>query len=69
MCAQFGLNDKVSMEKEKSSKKKRAMVSIDDCTFHRCVRLGKFEDDRSITFIPPDGEFELMKCVGPPAHI
>ncbi|RHY04189.1 hypothetical protein DYB25_002030 [Aphanomyces astaci] len=34
---------------------------IDDCTFHRCVRLGKFDADRTITFIPPDGEFELMK--------
>ena len=31
-----------------------------DCTFHRCVRLGKFDADRTITFIPPDGEFELM---------
>lgn len=29
--------------------------------FHRCVRLGKFDADRTITFIPPDGEFELMK--------
>ena len=36
-------------------------VEIDDCTFHRCVRLGKFDADRTITFIPPDGEFELMK--------
>lgn len=36
-------------------------IQIDDCTFHRCVRLGKFDADRTITFIPPDGEFELMK--------
>ena len=27
----------------------------------RCVRLGKFEAERTITFIPPDGEFELMR--------
>ena len=27
----------------------------------RCVRLGKFETERTITFIPPDGEFELMR--------
>lgn len=27
----------------------------------RCVRLGKFDTDRTITFIPPDGEFELMR--------
>mmetsp|Transcript_13449 Transcript_13449/g.39155 ORF Transcript_13449/g.39155 Transcript_13449/m.39155 type:complete len:434 (-) Transcript_13449:462-1763(-) len=63
----FALNDKLNMEKEAQSgtqnpedKKKRA-VEIDDCTFHRCVRLGKFDTDRTITFIPPDGEFELMR--------
>lgn len=27
----------------------------------RCVRLGKFDAERTITFIPPDGEFELMR--------
>ncbi len=36
---------------------------IDDCSFHRCVQLGKFEADRTITFVPPDGEFELMRQV------
>jgi AP-2 complex subunit mu-1 len=25
------------------------------------VKLGKFDADRTITFIPPDGEFELMR--------
>jgi AP-2 complex subunit mu-1 len=25
------------------------------------VRLGNFNTERTITFIPPDGEFELMK--------
>ena len=28
--------------------------------FHQCVRLSRFENDRTISFIPPDGEFELM---------
>jgi AP-2 complex subunit mu-1 len=36
-------------------------VELDDCQFHQCVRLGKFDTDRSISFIPPDGEFELMR--------
>jgi AP-2 complex subunit mu-1 len=36
-------------------------AEIDDCTFHQCVRLGKFDAERSITFIPPDGEFQLMR--------
>jgi len=64
----FGLNDKVSMDKEQSAgpvataaPSKKTTVKLTDCTFHRCVRLGKFEDDRSITFIPPDGKFVLMK--------
>lgn len=55
----FGLNDKLVIEKETSGRKPG--VEIDDCTFHRCVRLGKFDADRTITFIPPDGEFELMR--------
>lgn len=36
-------------------------IAIDDCTFHQCVRLSKFDSERSISFIPPDGEFELMR--------
>jgi hypothetical protein len=31
-----------------------------DIKFHQCVRLTRFESDRTISFIPPDGEFELM---------
>jgi len=54
----FGLNDKLVIEKEGQRK---PGVEIDNCTFHRCVRLGKFDADRTITFIPPDGEFELMR--------
>ena len=57
----FGLNDKLVIEKESAEGKKKHGVEIDDCVFHRCVRLGKFDADRTITFIPPDGEFELMR--------
>jgi AP-2 complex subunit mu-1 len=61
----FGLNDKLIMEKEGGAaavgSQQKGSVEIDDCTFHRCVRLGKFDQERTITFIPPDGEFELMK--------
>lgn len=32
---------------------------IDDVTFHHCVNLAATNEDRSITFIPPDGHFEL----------
>jgi len=30
-----------------------------DCSLHRCVRLARFERDRIISFVPPDGEFTL----------
>eukprot|EP00815_Leptocylindrus_aporus_P009755 CAMPEP_0116069648 /NCGR_PEP_ID=MMETSP0322-20121206/12443_1 /TAXON_ID=163516 /ORGANISM="Leptocylindrus danicus var. apora, Strain B651" /LENGTH=372 /DNA_ID=CAMNT_0003557113 /DNA_START=216 /DNA_END=1331 /DNA_ORIENTATION=- len=58
----FGLNDKLVIDRDNynNGNRKRG-VEIDDCTFHRCVRLGKFDADRTITFIPPDGEFELMR--------
>jgi AP-2 complex subunit mu-1 len=59
----FGLNDKLIMEKEGEggggAGGKRG-VDIDDCKFHKCVRLNKFESERTITFTPPDGEFDLM---------
>jgi AP-1 complex subunit mu len=35
-------------------------IEMEDIKFHQCVRLARFENDRTISFIPPDGEFELM---------
>ncbi|EKX73716.1 clathrin-adaptor chain, putative [Theileria equi strain WA] len=35
-------------------------VEMEDVKFHQCVQLAKFESDRTISFIPPDGEFDLM---------
>jgi len=35
-------------------------VELEDVKFHQCVRLSRFENDRTISFIPPDGDFELM---------
>ena len=29
--------------------------------FHQCVNLSKFTSEKTISFTPPDGEFELMK--------
>ncbi|VDM21299.1 unnamed protein product [Hydatigera taeniaeformis] len=39
---------------------KSKSVELEDIKFHQCVRLSRFENDRTISFIPPDGEFELM---------
>jgi len=64
----FGMNDKLVMDKESKqagagerNRPPTGGIAIDDVTFHRCVRLGQFDQDRTISFIPPDGEFELMK--------
>eukprot|EP00112_Aurelia_sp_Birch-Aquarium-sp1_P018843 Seg4563.1 transcript_id=Seg4563.1/GoldUCD/mRNA.D3Y31 product="AP-1 complex subunit mu-1" protein_id=Seg4563.1/GoldUCD/D3Y31 len=54
----LGLNDKILFENTGRSKSKS--VELEDVKFHQCVRLSRFENDRTISFIPPDGEFELM---------
>ncbi|XP_062920450.1 AP-1 complex subunit mu-1-like isoform X1 [Mobula hypostoma] len=36
------------------------MVDFEDIKFHSSVRLSRFENERVISFIPPDKEFELM---------
>uniref|UniRef100_A0A158Q7C8 MHD domain-containing protein n=1 Tax=Elaeophora elaphi TaxID=1147741 RepID=A0A158Q7C8_9BILA len=54
----LGLNDKVLFES--SGRGKNRSVELEDVKFHQCVRLSRFENDRTISFIPPDGEFELM---------
>ncbi len=30
-------------------------------TFHQAVNLGRYEQEKVVSFVPPDGEFELMK--------
>lgn len=34
---------------------------LDDCSFHPCVRYNRFDRDRVVSFVPPDGVFELMR--------
>jgi AP-2 complex subunit mu-1 len=60
----FGLNDKLVIDKGGAGGSSGGdAVELDDCRFHQCVRLTDFDATRTISFIPPDGEFELMKCV------
>ncbi|PQM41718.1 AP-4 complex subunit mu isoform X1 [Prunus yedoensis var. nudiflora] len=35
-------------------------VILDDCNFHESVRLDNFEVDKTLTLVPPDGEFPVM---------
>ncbi|KAJ3503918.1 hypothetical protein NMY22_g18084 [Coprinellus aureogranulatus] len=55
----LGLNDKVMFESTGRTARGKA-IEMEDVKFHQCVRLSRFENDRTISFIPPDGEFELM---------
>lgn len=50
------LDDDTASESASGSKK----MEMEDIKFHQCVRLSKFENERIITFIPPDGEFTVM---------
>jgi AP-1 complex subunit mu len=66
----LGLNDKALFEATGRSDiilfhiyriaTKGRAVELDDIKFHQCVRLTRFENERTISFIPPDGDFELM---------
>lgn len=55
----LGLNDKAMFDAQGRAGPKKS-VELEDIKFHQCVRLTRFESDRTIAFIPPDGEFELM---------
>lgn len=55
----LGLNDKVFFEVSGRTTRSRT-IEMDHLKFHHCVDMNKFETDRTIEFIPPDGSFELM---------
>ncbi|MEW5313386.1 MAG: hypothetical protein WDW38_004957 [Sanguina aurantia] len=52
----LGLNDKVLFESQGRTGKQKA-VELEDIKFHQCVRLARIDNDRNISFIPPDGAF------------
>lgn len=33
---------------------------LDDVSFHPCVRFKRWESERILSFIPPDGNFRLL---------
>ena len=36
-------------------------IGVQDVSFHQCVNLGRYNTEKVVSFVPPDGEFELMK--------
>lgn len=74
----LGLNDRALLDavnKERAQRPGSAKpvsfrpVDLEDVRFHQCVRLARFDADRTISFIPPDGEFELMSYRMSAQHI
>lgn len=33
---------------------------FDDVSFHQCIRYAKWESEKILSFVPPDGDFKLM---------
>lgn len=64
----LGLNERVRFDSafadnttpNSQEQKKKDNIDLEDIKLHQCVSLNKFEQDRSITFIPPDGDSQLM---------
>ncbi|KYO40297.1 AP-1 complex subunit mu-2 isoform X1 [Alligator mississippiensis] len=56
----LGLNDRILFELTGRPGGKNKSVELEDVKFHQCVRLSRFDADRTISFVPPDGDFELM---------
>ena len=65
----LGLNDKIMFEctdnKVAASERSVKGIELGDVKFHQCVRLSKFEQERLISFTPPDGDFCLMSYTLP----
>lgn len=61
----LGLNDKLGLEKESQTRARPTRsgktIELDDVVFHQCVNLTRFNAEKTVSFVPPDGEFELMK--------
>ena len=63
----IGLNDKVGEETSANQTQQSAQsnhkknIDLADLQFHQCVNLSKFASEKTISFVPPDGKFDLMK--------
>jgi len=63
----IGLNDKVGEEASANQTQQSAQsnhkknIDLADLQFHQCVNLSKFASEKTISFVPPDGKFDLMK--------
>ncbi|KAL1823522.1 AP-4 complex subunit mu isoform X2 [Daucus carota subsp. sativus] len=54
------LNDDLSIGRDYGGSSGAGAVILDDCNFHESVHLDSFEVDRTLSLVPPDGEFPVM---------
>ncbi|EOY14845.1 Clathrin adaptor complexes medium subunit family protein isoform 2 [Theobroma cacao] len=56
----LALNDDLNIGRDYRSSYGSGAVILDDCNFHESVQLNSFDIDRTLTLVPPDGEFSVM---------
>jgi AP-4 complex subunit mu-1 len=59
----LALNEDLVIGKDNAAAAKRlsgSIVAVDDMNFNECVNLSEFESSRTLSFIPPDGEFVVL---------
>jgi len=56
----LGLNDRVQLGHLGHATRTENAIEMEDVNFHQCVSLNSYEKDGSISFIPPDGQFQLL---------
>ncbi|XP_015885954.3 AP-4 complex subunit mu isoform X2 [Ziziphus jujuba] len=56
----LALNDDLSIGRDYRGSFGSGAVVLDDCNFHESVRLDNFDVDRTLSLVPPDGEFPVM---------
>jgi len=56
----LGLNDRVQLSEQSKGNQATKGIDMEDVKFHQCVSLSRFDEEGIISFIPPDGDFELL---------
>jgi len=56
----LGLNDRVQLSEQSKGSQPTKGIDMEDVKFHQCVSLSRFDEEGIISFIPPDGDFELL---------
>ena len=60
VAGELQVNSKLTGMPDLSLKFSNAAI-LDDVSLHPCVRFSRYEREKIISFIPPDGEFKLME--------